>query len=111
MKAFAKPAATLDCLDAVFLNVRIVIEKYEVLEDNESTIMANVTSSVLLGLLLLPTLRSSASQWGFEATLTFVGSGVHAYTSFLERKAAGSIKTLNKETAVMSDRWVLGRDR
>ena len=105
VKAFTKRAATLDSLDAVVLNAGIATEKYEVLEDNESTITVNVISSVLLGLLLLPTLRSSAKQWGFESTLTFVGSGVHAYTSFPERKAADSTETLNnRETAVMSDR-------
>ena len=105
IKAFTKRAATLDCLDAVILNTGIATEKYEVLEDNESTITVNVVSSVLLRLLLLPTLRSSSKQWGFEPTLTLVGSGGHAYTSFPERKAVDSIKTLNnRETAVTSDR-------
>ncbi len=105
VKAFAKRAASLDCLDAAVLNAGIATEKYETLEDNESTITVNVISSVLLGLLLLPTLRSSAKNWGFEPTLTFVGSGVHAYTSFPERKTANSIETLNnRETAVMPDR-------
>lgn len=105
VKKFAKRTASLDCLDAAVLNAGIATEKYEVLEDNESTITVNLISSVLLGLLLLPTLRSSAKKWGFEPTLTFVGSGVHAYTSFPERKMANSIETLNnRETAVMSDR-------
>lgn len=105
VKAFAERAASLDCLDAAILNAGIATEKYEILEDNESTITVNVVSSVLLGLLLLPTLRSSAKKWGFEPTLTFVGSGVHAYTSFPERRTANSIETLNnRETAVMSDR-------
>ena len=105
VKAFAKRAATLDCLDAVILNAGIATEKYEILEDNESTITVNVVSSILLGLFLLPKLRSSAKQWGFEPTLTFVGSGVHAYTSFPKRKAVDLIETLNnRETAVISDR-------
>ena len=105
VKAFAKRAATLDCLDAAVLNAGIATEKFEILEDNESTITVNVISSVLLALLLLPTLRFSAKKWGFEPTLTFVGSGVHAYTSFPERKTANSIETLNnRDTAVMSDR-------
>ena len=105
VKVFAKRAASLDCLDAAVLNAGIATEKYETLEDNESTITVNVISSVLLGLLLLPTLRSSAKKWGFEPSLTFVGSGVHAYTSFPERKTTNSIETLNnQEMAVMSDR-------
>ena len=60
VKAFAKRAATLDRLGAVVLNAGIAAEKHELLEDNESTITVNLISSVLLGLLLLLTLRSSA---------------------------------------------------
>ncbi len=103
VKAFAKRAASLDCLNAAILNAAIATQKYETLEDNESSITVNAISTVLLGLLLLPTLRSSAKKWGFEPTLTFVGSG--SYTKFPERKTANSIETLNnRETADMSAR-------
>ena len=56
VKTFPKRTASLDCLDAAVLNAGIATEKYEILEDNESTITVNGISSVLLGLLLLPTL-------------------------------------------------------
>ena len=101
--AFAKRAASLDCLDAAILNAAIATDKYEVFEDNESSITVNVISTVLLGLLLLPTLRSSAKKWGSEPTLTFVGSG--ASTPFDDRKTANAIETLNnRETADMRER-------
>ena len=103
VKAFAKRAASLDCLHAAVLNAAIATTKYETSEDNESSITVNTISTVLLGLLLLPTLRSSAKKWNFQPTLTFVGSG--SYTKFPERKTANPIETLNnRETADMSAR-------
>ena len=103
VKAFAKRAASLDCLDAAVLNAAIATTKYETSEDNESSITVNTISTVLLGLLLLPTLRSSAKKGNVEATLTFVGSG--SYTKFPERRTANAIETLNnRETADMSAR-------
>ena len=103
VKAFAKRAASLDCLNAAILNAAIATTKYETLEDNESSITVNAISTILLGLLLLPKLRSSAKNWNFEPTLTFVGSG--SYTKFPERKTANPIETLNnRETADMSAR-------
>lgn len=103
VKTFAKRAASLDCLHAAILNAGIAPQKYETAEDNESAITVNVISNVLLGLLLLPTLRSSAKKWGFEPTLSYVGSG--SFTKFAERKTANVIETLNdRETAEMPAR-------
>jgi len=62
VKAFAARAAELDCLGAAVLNIGIPTEKFEMLEENESTITVNVISTILLGLLLLPTLQSSAKK-------------------------------------------------
>ena len=64
VKAFAKRAATLDYLNAAVLTAEIATEKFEIWEDNESTVTVNVISSVLLALLLLPALRSSAKGLG-----------------------------------------------
>lgn len=105
VKSFATRAATLPRLDAAVLNAGIATEKYEVFEDNESTITVNVVSTTLLTLLLLPTLRASAAKWNITPVCTIVGSGVHAYTKFPERNTPNSLATLNNEkTAVMSDR-------
>ena len=105
VKAFAAKVATLARVDAVVLNAAIAADKFEMLEDNESTITVNVVSSTLLTLLLLPILRSSAAQWGIVPVIAIVNSEVHALTEFPERKTTNSLATLNNEkTAVMADR-------
>ena len=105
-KAFARLAAQLDRLDAVVLNAGIATEQFEILEDNESQVTVNVVSTILLVLLLLPTLRASATKYpGMVPVISVVSSGVHAYTKFPERKTPNSLDTLNfQKTAVMSDR-------
>lgn len=105
VKNFAANVAKLPRVDVAVLNAGVATETFEVSEDNENTITVNVVSTALLMLLLLPTLRSSATKWGIEPVMTVVGSGVHAFTKFPERKTANSLETLNnKATAVMSDR-------
>lgn len=108
VKAFAAKVATLDRVDAVVLNAGVATEKFELFEDNESTITVNVVSTILLTLLLLPTLRSFAAKWNIVPVISVVGSGVHGYTNFPERKTLNSFATLNNpKTAVMTDRFVL----
>ncbi len=105
VKAFAANVAKLARVDAVVLNAGIATEKFEIFEDNESTITVNVVSTTLLTLLLLPTLRSFAAKWDIVPVISIVSSGVHAYTKFPEWKTPNSLATLNnKKTAVMSDR-------
>lgn len=107
VKSFAAKVAELPRLDIVILNAGVATEQWEVFEDNESTITVNVASTTLLTLLLLPILRSSAAKFSMEPVITIVGSGIHAWTSFPERKTPNSLATLNnKETANMKDRYV-----
>ena len=108
VKAFAANVAKLPRVDIAVLNAGVATEQFEILEDNESTITVNVISTALLILLLLPILRSSASKYHIEPVITVVGSGVHAYTKFPERKTPNSLATLNdRKTAVMSDRYAI----
>lgn len=105
VKSFGAKAATLTRIDALVLNAGLATQKFEIFEDNESTITVNVVSTTLLVLLLLPILRNSASKWNIVPVVTIVSSGVHAYTKFPERKTPNSFATLNiKKTAVMSNR-------
>ncbi len=106
-KEFAANVAKLDRVDAVVLNAGIATERFEIMEDNESQITVNVVSTTLLILLLLPIMRASAAKNpGVVPVISVVGSGVHAYTQFPERKTVNSLATLNNEkTAVMSDRY------
>ena len=108
VKAFAAKVAQLPRIDIAVLNAGVATEQFEVSEDNENTITVNVISTALLALLLLPILRSSASEYGIEPVISVVGSGIHAWTSFPERETPNSLATLNdQKTADMKDRYAL----
>lgn len=107
VKAFAAKAAELPRVDAVVANASIATEKFEVAEENESTITVNVVSTILLVLLLLPAMSMSASKWGIVPVITVVSSNIHSLVSFPEWKTPSSLGTLsNKETALMTQRLV-----
>ena len=79
---------------------------FEIFEDNESQVTVNVVSTVLLALLVLPALRASAARnKGTTPIISIVGSGVHAYTKFPERKERNILAACNDpKKARMSDR-------
>ncbi|KAK4690832.1 hypothetical protein P7C71_g6046, partial [Lecanoromycetidae sp. Uapishka_2] len=105
-KQFAKRAEGLKRLDAVVENAGIATGKYVVTEDNESTITTNVISTFLLGLLILPKLRETGTNFNTTPHLTIVSSEVHSFTTFPEKSSPEILKTLNdKETANMPDRY------
>lgn len=105
VKEFVRKAEGLKRLDAVVENAGIATNKYTVFEDNESTITTNVVSTFLLGLMLLPKLRETATQYNITPHLAVVSSEVHGFTSFPEKSSPNIFKTLNdKETANMADR-------
>lgn len=62
-KDFATQVAGLSRVDAVILNAGIVTQDFILAEDNESTITVNIVSTILLAMLLLRTLQSSARRW------------------------------------------------
>ena len=79
-------------------------EQFELSEDNEDTITVRSISTTLLTLLPLPMLRSSASKYNIEPVISVVGSGLHGWTSFPERKTPNPLATIDvRETANMKD--------
>ncbi|KAL2004826.1 hypothetical protein VTN00DRAFT_3099 [Thermoascus crustaceus] len=100
VKAFAaKVAATLDLINAVVLNAGIATQKFEMFEDNESSITVNVISSTLLIIL-----RSVAEKHHTVPVIAVASSVAHSFTSFPERETTNSLSTLNDEkTANMSE--------
>jgi retinol dehydrogenase 12 len=105
VKVFAARAAGLPRVDAMVANASIATEKFELAEENESTITVNVVSTILLVLLLLPTMSASALKWGIVPVITVVTSNIHSWISFPEWKTPNSLATLNdKEAAVMKYR-------
>lgn len=105
VKHFVRKAEGLRRLDTIVENAGIATRNYKVFEDNESTITTNVVSTFLLGLMMLPKLRETATKFNITPHLVIVSSEVHAYTSFPERNSPNILKTLNdKETANMAER-------
>ncbi|KAL1965183.1 hypothetical protein VTN77DRAFT_5937 [Rasamsonia byssochlamydoides] len=111
VKAFAaRAAATLDRIDVVVLNAGIATQKFEMFEDNESSITVNVVSTTMLVLLLLPILRSTAEKYRIVPVITITCSAAHTYTAFPERKTPNALATLNDEkTANMYERYPVSK--
>lgn len=105
VKQFARRAEGLKRLDALVNNAGIAVDKYKVMEDNESSITTNVVSTFLLSLMLLPKLRESGTTHNITPHIAVVSSEVHGWTKFEERKSDDIFKTLNdKESANMKER-------
>ena len=66
-------------------NAGIATEDFEFFEDNESSIIVNVVSTILLILLVRPIMRASAAKRNIVPTVVVVNSGVHSFTKFPER--------------------------
>lgn len=106
-------------LDAVLANAAIHATNYRLAEGMESTVTVNVVSQVLLALMVIPKLRESADKYGIRPRLTMVGSAVHYWTKFTERKAmkaagkGGQMEVLealnDTKTANMPDRYYLSK--
>ena len=106
-KAFSKRVETLPRVDAVVANAGIVTGTFKLVEGHESTITTNVVSTLLLALMVLPTLKRTAMKYGVRPHLSIVTSEVHHWTSFPERlNPDGIFRALDtKEGANMSDRY------
>lgn len=96
-------------VDVVFANAGIGTRKWAMTEDNEETITTNVISMALIGLLLLPKLRESATKYNTKTHFTVTGSELYEHAKFKERSApTGQIfATLNDENSKpdLADRY------
>ncbi|TVY45350.1 Short chain dehydrogenase, partial [Lachnellula occidentalis] len=102
VKAFADRAARLEKLDTAIMNAGLATGKWALSAEEgwETHIQVNVLSTVLLSLLLLPTLVRTAHSSSFPGArphLTIVGSDVHADASLPERKDQNVLAAMNEE--------------
>lgn len=95
--AFAEKVSHLPRLDVLLCNASIATRTFQLAEGHERTITVNVIGTILLALLVLPTLRRSAEKFGTKPRLTTVVSEVHAWTKFPERKAPNTFLALDDE--------------
>lgn len=99
IREFASRASTLDHLDVVVLNAGVYMVDYRISKYGwEETLQVNLLSTVLLGLLLIPKLRSSRTSVSVP-TLEFVSSGNYERASLNEeqRKADNILQLFNKK--------------
>ena len=95
----------LDEVHVVVENAGVLYYDFQTAEGDEMNIKVNVVSTLMLGLLLLPKLRSTALKTGKKTVLTFVASWMHNVTSFEERKSDNVFELLaTKKGARMQDR-------
>lgn len=106
VKAFGAKVAELDRLDKVVLNAGVATDIYEQVEGEESSVTVNAISTTLLALLLLPTLRRSATQYGTIPTLTVTSSEIHTWAKFPERSHPEILQSLSDpKTETMNERY------
>ena len=109
--AFGDRVATLSRLDIAILNAALSTPKFSVAEGYERTLTVNVINTLLLGLLILPTLKATRrTDRSHTPHLTFIVSGIHAFTSFEEWKEDKPMKALsNPTTANMDSRYPVSK--
>ena len=96
----------LDRLDILLENAGISTHTFQKIEDNESITIVNFVNTMLLGLLLLPKLRETASLHGQEVMLTFVGSFLYRLGKFPQKDSEDILSELADESkADMDDRY------
>jgi NAD(P)-dependent dehydrogenase (short-subunit alcohol dehydrogenase family) len=109
--AFSERIAKLPRLDVAILNAAIATGEFSTPEGYERSITVNVISTLLLGLLLLPTLKSTRKLTPSRTPhLTFVVSEVHGWVSFPEWKEDQPMKAISDPTkANMRERYPLSK--
>ena len=106
VKDFAERATReLRRVDVLLENAGMMMSKFAMTEQDESTVTTNVVSTFLLGILMLPKLRETAQRYNVQPRMTIVSSDLHFVCGFPERKAENVFEALSDKTkANMKDR-------
>ncbi|KAL1644595.1 hypothetical protein SLS61_008645 [Didymella pomorum] len=107
----ARAEKELERLDIALLNAGISAGKFEIFEQDESTVTVNVVSTFLLALALLPKLKATSAKFNIRPNLTIVASDVHFVTQFKEKDVPeGKIfAKLNEVTDDMQERYFISK--
>lgn len=108
VQAFASRVnALLDRLDVFIGNAAKYTWKFEVAEQDESTITVNVVSTMLLAVLVLPKLRETSVKLQKDTILSMTGSFMHFEATLPERMSPKIFDALrDKNKARMNHRSV-----
>lgn len=98
VREFCKRADKLDRLDVVVENasVAMVSPQGTLAEGYERTITVNVLSTFLMALLLLPTLKKTASKVNTQTRLVIVSSDAHFMVSWTPVQVPGSYRSMGQ---------------
>ncbi|OQD75992.1 hypothetical protein PENDEC_c005G03052 [Penicillium decumbens] len=111
--AFGDRITQIPRLDVAILNAALATNNFELAEGYEQTITVNVINTLLLGLLILPTLKATRQKVASaHPRLTFVVSEVHAWADIAEFDSQGDhlLKALSDPTkAKMSGRYMMSK--
>lgn len=109
--SFAERCKSISRLDAVLENAGINTTDFSKAEGDESTITTNVLGTILLAILLLPTLRMNAEKFKIMPRIAFVGSAVHFFAPTKELMVGGNIfdSLSNPDKADMKSRYFLSK--
>ncbi|KAM4056025.1 short chain dehydrogenase [Hirsutella rhossiliensis] len=87
VKEFAARAARLERLDVLLNNASVLAFDWALSEGHETMVTVNVISTLLLTVLLLPTLRRTGTRFNLTPHAVIVSSGGAFLTYFPERRA------------------------
>ncbi|KAH8666890.1 hypothetical protein BX600DRAFT_497613 [Xylariales sp. PMI_506] len=111
VKAFVAKANTeLTRIDCLVENAGVALDKWTVSEGMETSVTVNVTSTILLGAMLMPKLIESAKKYNIWPRLVIVGANLgFAVKSELDKFKDGSVFSgLNDpKRANMDDRYAV----
>ena len=109
--AFGDRVAKLPRLDVAILNAGISTSKFSTAEGYERTLTVNVINTMLLGLLILPTLKANRrTNTPYTPHLTLVVSGIHVWATFPEWKEDRPMKKISDpSTAKMDERYPVSK--
>jgi retinol dehydrogenase 12 len=109
VKAFAKRAESLQRLDVLVNNAGLTKSTFNTIEDNEETIVVNVISAFLLGVLLLPKLVETAKTRNTRPHLVMITSEVHFLTTLAEVSGPGNVFDILADESKLSSYGLPGR--
>lgn len=94
--AFGDRVAQLPRLDAAIMNAALATTNFQLAEGYERTITVNVINTLLLGLLILPTLKATRKSIpSIHPHLSFIVSEAHAFVQFPEWTTESPLKTIS----------------
>ncbi|EED14296.1 short-chain dehydrogenase, putative [Talaromyces stipitatus ATCC 10500] len=107
----ARVATTLPRIDGVLANAGIMVDKFKLVGDDESTLSINVVGTFLLFALLVPKLRESAERFNIAPRYTIPNSALHYMAPLKELENNMDIfTTLNDpQKADMAGRYPLSK--